>query len=74
MFRIGWDRGYQHTAYFLQYLEERFGEGTIRRLNDKLRHHKYRGEYFWLDLFGQSVEELYSDYVKSEEGGNEEGE
>ncbi|KAL2153302.1 hypothetical protein VTH82DRAFT_4457 [Thermothelomyces myriococcoides] len=70
----GWDRGYQHTAYFLQYLEERFGEGTIRRLNDKLRHHKYRGEYFWLDLFGQSVEELYSDYVKSEEGGNEEGE
>ena len=32
-----WDRGYQHTAYFLQYLEGRFGEGTIRRMNEKLR-------------------------------------
>ncbi|KAL2171996.1 hypothetical protein VTG60DRAFT_733 [Thermothelomyces hinnuleus] len=69
-----WDRGYQHTAYFLQYLEERFGQGTIRRLNDKLRHQKYGGETFWPELFGQSVEELYGDYVKSEEGGDEDSE
>ncbi|KAL2158955.1 hypothetical protein VTH06DRAFT_2985 [Thermothelomyces fergusii] len=63
-----------HTAYFLQYLEERFGEGTIRRLNDELRHEKYAGETFWLGLFGQSVEVLYSDYVKSQQSGAEDGE
>ncbi|KAK4235937.1 peptidase of plants and bacteria-domain-containing protein [Achaetomium macrosporum] len=58
-----WDRGYQHTAYFLDYLEVRFGEGTIRRLNEKLRQHKYKTEYFWLELLGSSVEKLYNDYV-----------
>ncbi|KAK8051923.1 hypothetical protein PG993_003308 [Apiospora rasikravindrae] len=36
-----WDAGYQHTAYFLEYLEGRFGEGTVRRLNEKLRVEKY---------------------------------
>ncbi|KAK4126100.1 BSP-domain-containing protein [Parathielavia appendiculata] len=59
-----WDRGYQHTAYFLQYLELRFGEGTIRRLNDKLRNDKYKAECFWPELFGQSVDKLFGDYVK----------
>ncbi|GAB1319002.1 Peptidase of plants and bacteria-domain-containing protein [Madurella fahalii] len=58
-----WDRGYQHTAYFLQYLELRFGEGTIRRLNDKLRSHKYKAESFWPELLGKPVERLYGDYV-----------
>ncbi|KAK4251584.1 peptidase of plants and bacteria-domain-containing protein [Corynascus novoguineensis] len=69
-----WDRGYQHTAYFLQYLEGRFGEGTIRQLNDKLRQHKYKAETFWLELLGESVIKLYDDYVKSEEGGNKDNE
>ena len=67
---VDWDRGYEHTAYFLQYLEERFGEGTVRRLNDKLRH-KYEAGRFWAELFGQSVEELYNDYVKSQDYGIE---
>ncbi|EAQ87997.1 hypothetical protein CHGG_04616 [Chaetomium globosum CBS 148.51] len=53
-------------AYFLQYLEQRFGEGTIRRLNDELRRHKYECEAFWPGLLGRSVEKLYGDYVKKE--------
>lgn len=61
-----WDQGYQHTAYFLQYLDLRFGEGTIRRLNEKLRRHKYKGDAFWPELLGQSVEKLYGDYVEKE--------
>jgi len=68
----GWDRGYQHTAYFLQYLERRFGEDTIRRLNEKLRQDKYKCETFWVELLGESVETLYGDYVKSEKGGDKE--
>ncbi|KAK3906873.1 peptidase of plants and bacteria-domain-containing protein [Staphylotrichum tortipilum] len=63
-----WDRGYQHTAYFLQYLEVRFGEGTVRRVNEGLRQRKYKAEYFWLELLGQSVDELYGDYVGKSEG------
>ncbi|KAJ4300286.1 hypothetical protein N0V88_002959 [Collariella sp. IMI 366227] len=60
-----WDRGYQHTAYFLEYLEQRFGEGTVRRLNDKLRRHKYDSESFWPELLGESVQKLYGDYVEN---------
>ncbi|KAK4156508.1 peptidase of plants and bacteria-domain-containing protein [Chaetomidium leptoderma] len=66
-----WDRGYQHTAYFLHYLELRFGEGTVRRLNDKLRQHKYKAEVFWPGLFESSVEKLYGDYVKKEKDHDE---
>ncbi|KAK0627263.1 peptidase of plants and bacteria-domain-containing protein [Immersiella caudata] len=62
-----WDRGYQHTAYFLQYLETRFGEGTVRRVNDKLRLHKYDAKPFWTELLGRPVEQLYGDYCSTEE-------
>ncbi|KAK4134228.1 BSP-domain-containing protein [Trichocladium antarcticum] len=65
----GWDRGYQHTAYFLQYLEARFGEGTVRRVNEKLRVREYKGESFWPELLGQSAEQLYGDYVEKSKGG-----
>ncbi|KAK0666688.1 peptidase of plants and bacteria-domain-containing protein [Cercophora samala] len=59
-----WDRGYQHTAYFLQYLEDIFGNGTVRRLNEHLRHHKYHEDSFWEEQFGLGVEELYEGYVQ----------
>ncbi|KAK4651544.1 hypothetical protein QC762_602770 [Podospora pseudocomata] len=59
-----WDRGYQHTAYFLQYLEDIFGNSTIRHLNDHLRHHKYHQDSFWEEQFGLGVEELYEGYVQ----------
>lgn len=32
-----WDQGYERTAYFLDWLEGRFGRGTVRRINDELR-------------------------------------
>jgi hypothetical protein len=72
IFSPDWDRGYQHTAYFLQYLEKRFGEGTVRRLNDKLRRHKYKCEAFWPELLGDSVEKLYGDYAKKEKDDGQE--
>src|SRR5438105_2034623 len=62
-----WDRGYQHTAYFLQYLEGRFGEGTVRRVNEKLRLHKYHAKPFWTELLGRPVEQLYHDYCGAAE-------
>ncbi|RFU79843.1 plant basic secretory [Trichoderma arundinaceum] len=60
-----WDAGYQHTAFFLEYLEQRFGHGTVRRVNEKLRVHKYVEEIFWIDLFGQKVKDLFAEYTKS---------
>lgn len=68
MIHKDWDQGYQHTAYFLQYLEQRFGSGTVRRLNEKLRQHKYKESSFWTELLGSSVTNLYGDYVKANNG------
>ncbi|KAL1842191.1 hypothetical protein VTJ49DRAFT_5878 [Mycothermus thermophilus] len=68
-----WDKGYDHTAYFLQYLETRFGPGTVQAVNAKLRRHEYRGDAFWRELLGMPVEELYADYVKAVKGGEGDG-
>ncbi|KAM7183781.1 Peptidase of plants and bacteria domain containing protein [Rhypophila sp. PSN 637] len=58
-----WDKGYEHTAYFLDFLEQRFGPGTVRRINEKLRRNRYMGEEFWTGLLGFSIEKLWKDYV-----------
>lgn len=60
-----WDAGYQQTGYFLQYLEKRFGKGTVRRLNEKLRIERYEGKRFWTGLCGGPVEQLWGDYQKA---------
>lgn len=57
-----WTAGYQHTGYFLEYIEHRFGKGTIRRLNEKLRIEKYHEKRFWTELVGRPVEQLWGDY------------
>ncbi|KXJ92397.1 peptidase of plants and bacteria-domain-containing protein [Microdochium bolleyi] len=58
-----WDAGYQRTAYFLDYLEQRFGKGTVRQLNEKLRvTKKYEAKGFWTELVGRPVENLWEDY------------
>jgi hypothetical protein len=59
-----WDRGYQHTAYFLDYLEDRFGDGTVRSLNEKLRVERYREKPFWTELLGRPVSQLWGDYCE----------
>ncbi|KAG5922667.1 hypothetical protein E4U42_005410 [Claviceps africana] len=60
-----WDKGYQHTAYFLDYLEQtRFGCGFVRRLNEKLRLDEYDEKAFWFDLTGSTVGQLFEDYVE----------
>ncbi|POR36228.1 Uncharacterized protein TPAR_03601 [Tolypocladium paradoxum] len=60
-----WDAGYQKTAYFLDYLEGRFGDGLVQRLNEKLRIQRYVEAAFWTELTGALVGELWRDYAKS---------
>ncbi|KAF2502988.1 BSP-domain-containing protein, partial [Lophium mytilinum] len=57
-----WDAGYQHTGYFLEYLEKTFGEGSVRKINDGLRGQKYKDGELWENLFGKKVEKLWEDY------------
>lgn len=57
-----WDDGYQNTAYFLEWLEQRFGEGTVRRVNSLLGRGKYR-EGMWEEVCsGCGVEALWREY------------
>lgn len=58
-----WDQGYAPTAYFLDYLEARYGAGTVRRLNEKLRACTYEEKPFWTELLGRPIEQLWGDYV-----------
>ncbi|KAK0310829.1 suppressor of tub2 mutation [Friedmanniomyces endolithicus] len=60
-----WDGGYQHTGYFLQYLEDRFGAGTMKKLNQGLR----KGPFDEKKLFGpccggREVEQLWKEYAE----------
>ena len=60
-----WDVGYETTGYFLDWLEERFGAGTVPRLNQKLRE-PYIKEEFWQGFFGEGngVESLWQEYAQ----------
>ncbi|KAI0021225.1 plant basic secretory protein [Xylariomycetidae sp. FL0641] len=66
-----WDAGYQHTAYFLRYLETRFGAGTVRRLNEALRTApRYEERAFWTGLLGWPVGRLWEDYKDAVKNGD----
>lgn len=60
-----WDAGYQHTGYFLDYLEEKFGEGTVIKINDRLRDRKYDEEAFWHHCCGDDIKKLWKRYGKT---------
>lgn len=70
-----WDAGYQHTAFFLAWIEDVWigSPGTIGMLNDRLLKVGYIGEdhdvdkgsaalHFWRGLFGVTVAELWEEY------------
>lgn len=72
-----WDAGYQHTGYFLAWIEDvRVGGGAIGMLNDRLLRVGYVGEGdqrcggvgFWKGLFGVGVEELWDEYGRYLDG------
>ncbi|KAL2824926.1 hypothetical protein BDW59DRAFT_146906 [Aspergillus cavernicola] len=73
-----WDSGYQHTAFFLAWLEDvQIGRGAVGRLNDRLCRVGYVGEDkpdngekkegrskegFWHGLFGAGIDQLWTEY------------
>lgn len=68
-----WDGGYQKTGYFLEWLEQKYGEGLVRKLNGCLREGKYDGKKLFGECCkGEKVEELWEAYkkeLKKKDGG-----
>lgn len=68
-----WDEGYQKTAWFLEWLEDHRGAGTVSRMNETMGRCKYDEKEFWPEIFGESIETLWKRYVDSWEGDEEVG-
>lgn len=60
-----WDGGYQHTGYFLDWLEHKFGPGTVRKINGCLRKGEYDDDLFKECCEGHSVKKLWKEYGES---------
>lgn len=61
-----WDAGYQNTGFFLDYLEERFGHGTVLNINEQLRDKEYDESALWPSVCkGHSVQQLWKQYQET---------
>lgn len=56
-----WDDGYQVTAYFLEWCEQKCGAGFVKGLNGRMKDRKYSPD-IWTELSGTSVQELWKEY------------
>ena len=63
-----WDDGYHVTAYFLQWLTERYGEGTVPEMNELMKHARY-DEHIFKTVTGRKVSKLWKLYKEDLEGG-----
>ena len=60
-----WDAGYQHTGYFLEWIESTCGEGSVRSINHALKDEKYDEDDLWERLFGKKISLLWKEYEGS---------
>lgn len=56
-----WDAGYEKTAYFLDWIDTRYGPGTVQALNAALRDQNYRRRIF-RELTGRPLRKLWALY------------
>ena len=56
-----WDEGYHVTAYFLQWLTERYGEGTVPEINELMKNTLY-DERIFKTVTGRKVSKLWKLY------------
>lgn len=74
-----WDSGYEKTAFFLQWIDKRYGDGTVRELNEKLNDKEY-DKAMWKQVTGRRVNKLWLIYckamgtVETEGGASDDGE
>jgi hypothetical protein len=63
-----WDEGYHVTAYFLQWLTERYGEGTVPEINELMKNALY-DERIFKTVTGRKVSKLWKLYKEHLDGG-----
>ena len=71
-----WDAGYEATGYFLDWLEERYGYGTVAELNGHLRTLPWSEDLF-KELTGRKLKKLwrlYKEHLGQEVPGGEKSE
>jgi len=68
-----WDAGYQHTGYFLDWVERKFKDGSVRKINDFMRDSKYEESKVWEHIFGKEVKDLWDEYKKGLDEGDKDG-
>ncbi|KAL1748938.1 hypothetical protein HDZ31DRAFT_79293 [Schizophyllum fasciatum] len=56
-----WDAGYQATGYFLDWMEQRYGTGTVREINEAMLDRQYDSRIF-KEVTGRRVEKLWKIY------------
>ncbi len=59
-----WDDGYDSTAYFLDWIEQEYGRGTVRALNLSMRDRGYEDRLF-KEHTGRKVTKLWGLYRDS---------
>ena len=67
-----WDAGYDTTAYFLQWLTERYGEGTVQEINELMKDAPY-DESIFKTVTGRKVSKLWELYKEHLGKGDEAG-
>lgn len=68
-----WDAGYEATGYFLDWLEDRYGHGTVAELNGHLRERPWSEDLF-KELTGRKLKKLwrlYKEHLGQEVPGGE---
>lgn len=63
-----WDAGYEATGFFLDWLEERYGHGTVAELNDILGKCPY-DDLIFKALTGRKIGKLWKVYREHLSGG-----
>jgi hypothetical protein len=56
-----WDSGYEKTAYFLDWIEEHYGQGFVSALNLAMKDKEYAAGIF-TDVTGCPLERLWEEY------------
>lgn len=63
-----WDAGYEATAYFFDWLEERYGYGTVPEVNEMLGKCPY-DDLIFKAITGRSIDKLWKLYQEHLAGG-----
>jgi len=57
-----WDKGYECSGYFLDWCERQYGEGTVIRVNGRLRDREWDEDAFFNWCFGCTIKDLWKRY------------